>query len=61
MEDENKFWEWLEVGIEKGWVTNPYCNTHDGGSIYWTEYETEQWEEGYDPCQTVIRVLGVDE
>ena len=53
--------DWLKVGIKKGWISEPYCDTHDGGEKYQTEYEKEQWEEGFDPCQTVIRMLGVDE
>ena len=61
MENENEFWDWFQIGLDKGWVSQPYCNTHDGGSAYWTETEMLEWEEGGDPCQTVMRVLGVDE
>lgn len=59
--NRDKFWAWLDKGIENGWVSKPYCETHEGGSEYQTEFEKEQWEQGFDPCQTVIRVLGVDE
>jgi hypothetical protein len=52
--------DWIQFGIAKGWVSDTYCNTHDGGQEYWTEEEMLEWEEGNDPCQTVIRVLGVD-
>jgi hypothetical protein len=51
---------WLQFGIEKGWVSDSYCATHDGGSQYWTEEEMLEWEEGGDPCQVVIRVLEED-
>lgn len=52
-----KFDEWLKFGIEEGWVTEPYCNTHDGGYQYMGEEELEEWEAGGDPCCVVIRVM----
>ena len=51
------FYKWLQLGIAMGWVSPPYCSTHDGGSDYWSEEEAKEWEEGGDPCQVVIRVL----
>jgi hypothetical protein len=48
--------EWLQMGIEKGWISEPFCNTHDGGPI--TEEEDKEWDEGYDPCATHVRVWG---
>jgi hypothetical protein len=29
-EDIDEFGLWLNNGIERGWVTEPYCNTHEG-------------------------------
>ena len=52
--------DWVQYGIAKGWVSDSYCATHDGGSQYWTEEEMLEWEEGGDPCQVVIRVLEAD-
>jgi hypothetical protein len=46
---------WLENGIERGWVTEPFCNTHEGDP-YMTEEESEEWEAGGDPCQVVIKI-----
>lgn len=48
---------WLLIGIKMGWVSKPYCQTHDGGMEYWTEEEAEEWEAGGDPCQNVLRLL----
>ena len=48
---------WLRYGIKKGWVSPPYCNTHDGGYEYMTEEEHAEWEAGGDPCAVVLRVL----
>ncbi len=52
--------DWVQYGMTKGWVSDSYCATHDGGSQYWTEEEMLEWEEGGDPCQVVIRVLEAD-
>jgi hypothetical protein len=49
-------WEWLEIGIEKGWVTKPFCYTHDGDP-YMSEEEYQEWDEGGDPCAPVIKFL----
>lgn len=45
--------EWIDYGIERGWVTAA-CATHDG--IPMTGDEEDAWEEGLDPCQPVLRV-----
>jgi len=29
-EDLDEFGIWLSNGIERGWITEPFCNTHDG-------------------------------
>jgi hypothetical protein len=64
MKDKNLFtndtieevWEWLQVGIDKGWVTEPFCYTHDGDP-YMSEEEEKEWEDGGDPCSPVIKIL----
>ena len=55
-ESEDKEFEiWLENGIERGWITEPFCNTHDGDP-YMSEEEQEEWELGGDPCQVVFKI-----
>lgn len=54
--DLNEFEIWLENGIERGWITKPFCNTHDGDP-YMTEEEVKEWEEGGDPCQPVVKII----
>jgi hypothetical protein len=54
--DEHEFLAWLRSGIEKGWVTEPFCNTHEGDP-YMTEEEEKEWEDGGDPCLSVIKLL----
>lgn len=52
----DEVWAWLQVGIDKGWVTEPFCYTHDGDP-YMTEEEEKEWEDGGDPCAPVIKIL----
>ena len=47
---------WLENGIERGWVTEPFCNTHEGDP-FMTEEEMQEWDDGGDPCFVVVKVL----
>jgi hypothetical protein len=54
--DSKEFEIWLENGIERGWVTDPFCNTHEGDP-YMSEEEAQEWEEGGDPCQVVIKII----
>ena len=53
--NEKEFNIWLENGIERGWVTPPFCNTHEGDP-YMTQEEEQDWEAGGDPCQVVIKI-----
>lgn len=54
--DYKEFEIWLENGIKRKWVTEPFCNTHEGDP-YMNEEEQKEWEEGGDPCQVVIKIL----
>jgi len=54
--DFKEFEIWLENGIARGWVTEPFCSTHDGDP-YMTEEEQQQWEEGGDPCMLVVKLI----
>jgi len=53
--DFDEFEIWLENGIERGWITEPFCNTHEGDP-YMDEEEQKEWEEGGDPCQVVLKI-----
>jgi len=55
--EEQEFGIWLNNGIDRGWISMPYCVTHDGGTEYMSEEEVEEWEAGGDPCQHVIRIM----
>lgn len=48
------FDEWLQYGIDKSWISNPTCATHEG--VPDTEEEYLEFAEGHDPCQHVLRL-----
>jgi len=50
------FFKWLKYGIDKKWITEPFCYTHDGDP-YMNEEEQKEWEDGGDPCSPVIKIL----
>jgi hypothetical protein len=55
-ESEDKEFEiWINNGIDRGWITEPFCNTHDGDP-YMNEEEQKEWESGGDPCQVVFKI-----
>lgn len=54
--DKDEIWDWLQIGIDKGWISEPFCYTHDGDP-YMTEEEEKEWEEGGDPCSPVLKIL----
>jgi hypothetical protein len=56
MTNDKAFNEWLGKGVASGWITEPFCNTHDGDP-YMTEEEEQEWEDGGDPCMVVVKLL----
>jgi hypothetical protein len=54
--DYDKLHAWLQVGLENKWISPPFCFTHDG-DMYMTDEEQQEWEDGGDPCCSVIKVL----
>ena len=56
--DHNEFDIWLNNGIERGWITEPFCSTHEGDP-YMDEDEAKEWEDGGDPCCVVIKIKNV--
>ncbi len=43
--------------MKAGWISPPYCMTHDGNYDYMSEEEAEEWDKGGDPCHVAISVL----
>jgi hypothetical protein len=56
--DAQEFEIWLENGIQRGWISKPFCNTHEGDP-YMTQEEEQEWEAGGDPCQVVLKLKGM--
>ena len=47
--------DWIRVGIEHGYCTPDFCNTHEGDP-YMTKQEEQEWDEGGDPCMVVVKL-----
>ena len=47
---------WLQIGIDQGWVSPQFCYTHEGDP-YMTIDEEKEWDEGGDPCMVVLKVI----
>lgn len=47
------FEEWMKYGQDQGYCSPRVCATHDG--IPTTLLEELEWEDGGDPCITIIR------
>lgn len=46
--------EWIALGVERGWCSEPVCSTHDTIALTGDEYD--QFELGYDPCVAAVRL-----
>ena len=49
------FGRWLREGLEAGWVSEPFCSTHDVDP-FMGEDEQAEWGRGGDPCCHVLRL-----
>lgn len=53
-EEIQEFADWLKVGIDRKWVSEPVCATHQGLPV--RADEEAELEEGLDPCVPGVRV-----
>jgi len=56
MVNEENYVKWINEGIDAGYISNPFCYTHDGDP-YMTDEENAQWEDGGDPCSPVVKLI----
>jgi hypothetical protein len=45
---------WIKFGYRKGWVSDVFCDTHEGPPL--SDEEMQEWEEGGDPCSFHVKV-----
>jgi hypothetical protein len=55
-ENVNEFHIWFNNGVERGWITDVFCATHDGVPNL-SEEEEKEWEDGGDPCAFCVRIM----
>jgi len=49
------FNSWMKFGYEKGWISDVFCDTHEGPPM--DDEEQKEWEDGGDPCSFHVKVL----
>jgi hypothetical protein len=54
-EDTLEFDIWMNNGIDRGWISPVFCNTHEGDP-YMTDEEMQEWDDGGDPCMFVFKL-----
>jgi hypothetical protein len=52
--DHVEFEIWLKSGYDIGWISDVFCNTHDGPPL--TDEEEQEWNDGGDPCSFHVKV-----
>ena len=57
-EDFLEFEIWLKNGYDRGWISDVFCNTHDGAPM--SEEEMQEWEEGGDPCSYHVKLFTLE-
>ena len=45
---------WYENGVERGWISEVFCNTHEGPPL--TDEEAQEGGQGGDPCSFHVKV-----
>jgi hypothetical protein len=43
--------------MKKGWISHPVCATHEGTYEFESEESQAEWDEGGDPCVSVLVLL----
>lgn len=50
------FVDWINVGLAAGWISEPFCDTHDMAPF--TDEEQAGWDDGLDCCAHAVRLWG---
>lgn len=50
-------YDWYMFGVDSGYCTQYFCDTHDG--IPMSEEEMVSWDEGNDDCYWVMRIIEI--
>lgn len=62
LKDEDlAFAGWLQQGIDAGWVSEPFCEAHDGAPFTARERELLEQDDGdldiMDQCMHAVRLM----
>jgi hypothetical protein len=53
-EDHEEFMIWFNNGVDRGWISTMFCDTHEGPPL--NDEEMKEFEDGGDPCVFCIKV-----
>lgn len=54
---EIDFWDWYDLGKERGWISEAWCVSHDSPPLT-TDEEDLDFDDIVDLCIPVVRVWG---
>jgi hypothetical protein len=54
-EDSMEFEIWLRNGVDRGWISTPFCNTHEGPPL--SDEEEYEWNNDGDPCSFHVKLI----
>ena len=52
--------EWYSIGVVSGYCSEMVCSTHEGIEEFMSDEEMASWEDGYDDCYWVVRLIELD-
>ena len=55
IKDPKLFLQWMNLGIDAGWIAPSVCTIHEG--IFLRDWEQEEFDDGGDPCIVAFRLL----
>jgi hypothetical protein len=53
--DDLEFNIWYKNGVDRGWISEIFCDTHEGAPM--TDDEELEWSEGGDPCSFHVKIM----
>jgi len=53
-EDLEEFQIWFRNGVDRGWISEVFCDTHEGPPL--DDEQMKEFDDGGDPCVFCVKV-----